>query len=240
MAEKNGAAFGWHRMSLSQFAAVLAAPLLATRGLVALGDLGIQAICARVIHRLGVEAALGRYANIAEGPGFAQALGQVVTELRLAKLDAAAIRVVAPDLVPLFEAYESDLAEGGFLDWAGLVTTASDALASDDFTHRLITLPTIMLDVRATHEAELNFVRALSLRIPELLFLAPKADERTLARVAEVLHTPVDNNGDYERPINRSIKRLSCAISRSIVGQSVRPSSLALCSRRSRTVMRGT
>jgi hypothetical protein len=116
VAKKKGAAFGWHRMSLSQFAAVLAAPLLAERGIVALGDLGVQAICARVIHHLSAEAGLGRYANIADGPGFSQALGQVITELRLAKLDPASTRVVAPDLVPLFEAYESDLAA-----WTGQV-----------------------------------------------------------------------------------------------------------------------
>ena len=47
-----GAAFGWHRLSLPQFAAVLAAPLLAERGIVPLGPLGVQAICARVVNRL--------------------------------------------------------------------------------------------------------------------------------------------------------------------------------------------
>ncbi len=50
VARTKGAAFGWHRLSLAQFAAVLAAPLLATRGVVALGNLGVQAICARVVH----------------------------------------------------------------------------------------------------------------------------------------------------------------------------------------------
>ena len=80
-----GAAFGWHRLSLPQFAAVLAAPLLAERGIVPLDALGVQAICARVVNRLAAESALGRYANIAGGPGFAQALARVVTELRSAK-----------------------------------------------------------------------------------------------------------------------------------------------------------
>jgi hypothetical protein len=63
----------WHRLSLAQFAAVLAAPLLATRGVVALGNLGVQAICARVVHKLAGDAALGRYSEIAAGPGFARA-----------------------------------------------------------------------------------------------------------------------------------------------------------------------
>jgi hypothetical protein len=44
VAQRKGAAFGWHRLSFAQFAAVLAAPLLAMRGLVALGDLGVRAL----------------------------------------------------------------------------------------------------------------------------------------------------------------------------------------------------
>ena len=142
-----GAAFGWHRLSLAQFAAVLAAPLLAARGVVTLGNLGVQAICARVVHKLAADAALGRYSKIAAGPGFARALSRVVTDLRLAKLDPDAVRSVAPDLMPLFEAYESNLAESGFTDWAGVLTIATDALMSDGFTHPLLGLPTILLDI---------------------------------------------------------------------------------------------
>ena len=60
VARTKGAAFGWHRLSLAQFAAVLAAPPLAPRGVVALGNVGVQAIGARVVHKLAGEAALGR------------------------------------------------------------------------------------------------------------------------------------------------------------------------------------
>ena len=81
------------------------------------------------------------------GPGFARALSRVVTDLRLAKLNPDAVRTVAPDLMPLFEAYESNLAESGFTDWAGVLTTATDALMSDSFTHPLLGLPTILLDI---------------------------------------------------------------------------------------------
>lgn len=94
-------------LSLAQFAAVLAAPLLATRRVVALGTLGVQAICARVVHKLAGDAALGRYSEIAAGPGFARALSRVVADLRLAKLEPDTVRTVAPDLMPLFEAYET-------------------------------------------------------------------------------------------------------------------------------------
>ena len=193
VARTKGAAFGWHRLSLAQFAAVLAAPLLAARGVVALGNLGVQAICARVVHKLAGDAALGRYSEIAAGPGFARALSRVVTDLRLAKLKPDAVRTVAPDLMPLFEAYESNLAESGFTDWAGVLTTATDALMSDSFTNPLLGLPTILLDIAVTSEAELSFVHALSLRTPELIVFAPSADERTLARAQQKLGMQVDD-----------------------------------------------
>ena len=193
VARTKGAAFGWHRLSLAQFAAVLAAPLLATRGVVALGNLGVQAICARVVHKLAGDEALGRYSEIAAGPGFARALSRVVTDLRLAKLEPGAVRTVAPDLMPLFEAYELNLAESGFTDWAGVLTTATDALFNDSFTNPLLGLPTILLDVALTSEAELDFVHALSLRMPELIVFAPSADERTLARAQQKLGMKIDD-----------------------------------------------
>ena len=193
VARNKGAAFGWHRLSLAQFAAVLAGPRLAERGLVTVGDLGVRALCARVVHRLAANGGLGRYAIIANAPGFAPALARVMMDLRLANLDPDTVRGVAPDLTPLFEAYQSDLSEGGLTDWAGLLTTATDALTSDGFTHRLIGLPTMLLDVPVTSEAEFNFVRALSLLIPELLIITPAADERTLGRVQESLRIQVDD-----------------------------------------------
>ena len=150
-----------------------------------LGHLGVRAICARVVHQLAATEHLAATRTSPKAPGFAVALARVMTDLRLAKLGPDAVRSVAPDLMPLFEAHELDLAEGGFTDWAGLLTAATDALTSDSFTHRLINLPTILLDVPVTNEAELSFVRALSLRIPELLIIAPAADERTLTRVQE-------------------------------------------------------
>src|SRR6516164_3934648 len=61
MAQMKGAAFGWHRLSLTQLAAALARPALAARGIVPLSRLGIQAMAARVVHALAADSALGRY-----------------------------------------------------------------------------------------------------------------------------------------------------------------------------------
>src|ERR1700720_2530362 len=61
VAKEKGAAFGWHRITLSQLAAAIAAPALATLGLVTLSRLGTEAIVARVVHRLKAEGEMSRY-----------------------------------------------------------------------------------------------------------------------------------------------------------------------------------
>jgi hypothetical protein len=72
--QARGAAFGWHRLTLAQLAAVLAASAPRACRILPLGQLGVQAICARVVHRLANKGGLGRYSSIANGPGFARAL----------------------------------------------------------------------------------------------------------------------------------------------------------------------
>jgi hypothetical protein len=58
VAAQKGAIFGWHRVSLAQLASVIAAPLLAGRGLVRLSRLGTMAVVARLVHRLKSEGGL--------------------------------------------------------------------------------------------------------------------------------------------------------------------------------------
>src|SRR5262249_16263723 len=88
--------------------------------------------------------------------------------------------------------------DDGFTDWAGLLTIATDAVMGEGFTHRLIGLPTILLDVPVTSEAELDLLRAVGPRIPDLLFLTPVADERTFARVQAALPMEVINLDEAE------------------------------------------
>src|SRR5579859_2407013 len=55
-----GAAFGWHRFTLAQFAWALADAQLSDRGLLPAGALALEAICARVVHAASARGALGR------------------------------------------------------------------------------------------------------------------------------------------------------------------------------------
>src|SRR3954452_12785507 len=55
VANESCAAFGWHRLTLAQLAAAIAAPALAARGLIPLSRVGTEAIVARLVHRLRAE-----------------------------------------------------------------------------------------------------------------------------------------------------------------------------------------
>jgi ATP-dependent helicase/nuclease subunit B len=82
IAEERGAAFGWHRLTLSQLATAIAAPALAARGLIPLSRVGTEAIVARLVHRLRAEGGLGRYDAVSATPGFPSAVAGVIAELR--------------------------------------------------------------------------------------------------------------------------------------------------------------
>ena len=98
VAKEKGAAFGWHRLTLPQLAAAVAAPALATRGLVPLSQLGTEAVVARLVHRLRAGGGLSHYQAVANTPGFPRAIAGVIAELRMAKLPAAAVGSVAPEV----------------------------------------------------------------------------------------------------------------------------------------------
>jgi CRISPR/Cas system-associated exonuclease Cas4 (RecB family) len=191
VAEEKGAAFGWHRLTLPQLAATLAAPLLAERQLAPLSRLGMEAIVARVVHRLKAGVGLGRYQPVSDTPGFARAIAAVIAELRLATLAHEAISNVAPDLARLSEAYEAALAEAGLIDWPGVLAFATEAASIG--THRLVSLPTLFLDVPITSRAELTFVAALAAAAPDMLATVPAADQPTLGRIRDALDWELEN-----------------------------------------------
>jgi len=179
----NGAAFGYHRVTLGQLAAAFATPALAARHKVPLGRLGVTAVANRAIHKLAERGELGLYERIAASPGFARAIAQVITELRLEQIASDALRATAPNLNPLLQAYEAELAERGFSDWPGVLYLAATAVADDRFANQLLGLPTLLLDLPVTTASELALVRGLCSRAPEMLITAPTSDGITIARL---------------------------------------------------------
>jgi ATP-dependent helicase/nuclease subunit B len=192
VAKQKGAAFGWHRLSLTQLAFAIAAPMLATRGLVPLSRVAREAVVAGLVHRLKAESGLSRYETVADTPGFPRAITGVIAELRSAQLPSAALENVAADLVPMIRAYERELTEGNFSDWPGVLQLAAEALSTPQ-RHRLIGLPTLLLDVPISTEAEVAFVTALAAAAPAILATIPAADAATLGRLSNRLGFNVED-----------------------------------------------
>jgi ATP-dependent helicase/nuclease subunit B len=195
----SGAAFGWHRFSLPQLAAALAAPPIAARGIVSVGRLGVEAIVCRTVRALSSRNALGRYSRIAKAPGFPRAIASVLTELRLAALAPEVLAKLPPDLLFLLRAYEAELAEGKLTDWPGVLAVAVEAAADcSATTQRLLKLPMLLLDVPIVSKAELTLVATLCSSASQILVTVPAADEPTLARLRDGLRVEIEDLDEPE------------------------------------------
>jgi ATP-dependent helicase/nuclease subunit B len=195
VAEKKGAAFGWHRLTLPQLAFAVAAPTLAARGLTPLSRIGAAALVARLVHRMNAEGRLSRYRSVAPTPGFPRAVAGVIVELRLARISLEAIGACASDLKPLIEAYEIELKEAGLTDWPGVLALASEgaSAAVGGNRPRLIGLPMLLLDVPIRNEAEFVFVESLAAATTEVQATAPTADQATLRRLSDRLRAQIED-----------------------------------------------
>jgi hypothetical protein len=127
LAQDKRASFGYHRLTLGQLASALARPALSAQRVVPLGALGILAATKRAIDALAEAGGLGRYADLTSGPGFARAIANVITELRLEQIQPDAVAHVSPDLHPLLQTYQRQLEEHGFTDWPGVLLMKTQA-----------------------------------------------------------------------------------------------------------------
>ena len=193
--KNTGFAFGWHRLGISQLAFAIASPALTARGLAPLSRLGTEAIVARLIHKLKLDGQLKKYKIVAEAPGFPRAITSVIAELRSARLQSGAVDDVAPDLVTLIEEYERQLADGSFCDWSGVLQLATAAIEGPD-RHRLLGLPTLLLDVAIATEAEFAFVTALVAAAPAVLVTVPTADAATVGRLRDRTGLEIEDMDD--------------------------------------------
>ena len=178
-------------MTLGRLASTLARPALIAHRTVPLGALGIQAVANRAIHRLSELGALGRYAKLTNGPGFARAIANVISELRLEQTEPDALARVVPELCPFLEAYGQEIADHGFTDWPGVLQLAANAAADHGFRHQLLGLPTLLLDVAVTTASDFAIVRALCSRAPETLVTVPANDTNTFARLRSGLKVEI-------------------------------------------------
>jgi len=167
--------FGWHRFTLARLAAVLASQTLGDRGLTPVGALPLEAVCARLVHRLG-STGLGRFATIADRPGLPRALSRTLDELRMAAVRPAELEDA--DVAAILAAYEAELARASVVDRAEvlrLATVAASGAQRDD----LVKNPIVLIDVPVHSRREADLVAKLCERASRCLLTVPLGDDRT-------------------------------------------------------------
>lgn len=210
--EAGGAAFGWQRATLGELAARLASAGLARAGRTQVAPVVLEAVCARVVHRLRAEHALGRYASVGERPGLPRALARTFSELALAAVDPAHPSM-PEDLARLHAAYRRELAEAGLADRADVLRAAIDRVR-DPRPHPLLDMPTVLLDVPLASALEGEFVAALAARAP-VRAVAPLGDsslarlERALGVVATVHRTDRARHAAIDRLCTQLFSRVT-------------------------------
>jgi hypothetical protein len=176
-----GARFGIVRLTLDRLALRLAVRALAARADAA--GRPRRRRSSRAVHRLRAANDLGRFTPVASHPGLPQALGRTLDELRLAGIDADALRALepfGPDLARVAGAVAHELAADRLADRALVLETARDAVASPDAAG-LAGVPLLLLDVPLATVAEEALVAALAARAPRVLATAVTGDVRTIA-----------------------------------------------------------
>jgi ATP-dependent helicase/nuclease subunit B len=196
-----GATFGFHRASLLQLAARVAASELARRGVAPATALGAEALAARVVFEaLGAEA-LGYFAPVARFPGFAPALASTLGELRLGGIAPRTIAArgrphgAGRDVAMLLARFEEALRAGGLSDRAALYELAASALSAGTGA-AADGLPAVLLDVPILTSVERAFVSALAARAPSVLATVPAGDERTRQALVEMGGRPEGRRRD--------------------------------------------
>jgi ATP-dependent helicase/nuclease subunit B len=180
-AEGRPAAFGWQRATPSELAARLAAAGLAAKGRTQVASVVLEAVCARVVHRLRDEGALGRYTRVGTKPGLPRAFARTFGELALADVREG----LPDDLGRVYAAYRRELASAGLADRSDVLRAAIDRV-SDRAPHPLLDLPIVLLDVPVASALDAELVRALASR-SLVRAVVPSGDATALRRLSDVL-----------------------------------------------------
>lgn len=180
-----GAALGWYRMTLGRLGATLAAAALAEAGLAPVGMLALEAVCARLVARLGRAGTLGRFAAVEDRPGLPRALARTLDELRMAGVTPAALD--DGDLATALRVYEEELAAARLADRARVLACATEVAMQAERVEPPLGLPLVLHDVPIHGLRERELVAAVAARAPRVLATVPLGDVRTLAEMEAAL-----------------------------------------------------
>jgi CRISPR/Cas system-associated exonuclease Cas4 (RecB family) len=170
------ALLGVHRLAFRELVTELAATELNRRGLAPVGRFVRQALAARVTA--GTE--LTYLGPVAKFPGFPRALTDTFEELHLNAVNPTRLGNCGQsgaDLAQLLAAYERELAERGFADYAARVKLACDGLAADSFGLRQMAVVALDLAPRTQLERELLDLVLQTARVRLVLRLDADSEE---------------------------------------------------------------
>jgi ATP-dependent helicase/nuclease subunit B len=183
------ATLGWHRFSVLQFAARVAIEALVAGHRLPSTPLGAEAVAARAILGAIHDDSLGYFAPVARTPGFPRALARTLGELRLAGIDAGALRRHPPaggDLAALLERVEAEFASAGAVDRTRLLATARDALdhRQGDLVGQLAGARLLIVDPVVHSEADAALLQSLANVAAASLVTVPAGDHAALRALA--------------------------------------------------------
>jgi CRISPR/Cas system-associated exonuclease Cas4 (RecB family) len=210
LARGRGALFGIHRMTLNRLAGLLASDFLLSVGLVPAAGLAIEAVTARVVHRIRGTGALEYFEPVVERPGFPSALARTISELRLARIEPAMLRVRGATCEALANAlveFEAELERVKLADRAAVLDAAAWALRRGP-APRLAGIGCVMLDVAIESAVEADFIAALCTRAPRFLATIPSGDARCEAMLSRATGAPVSVCARQGGQPNSSLRRL--------------------------------
>jgi ATP-dependent helicase/nuclease subunit B len=185
---------GVHALTLIQLAASLAAEATARQALAPISRLGMEALCARIVHAARRAQSLPYFSPVAQTPGFARALAKTLAELRLQGVDVRMLsRAGAPggDLAHLMQLYEQQLEQRSLADLPLLLRLAAGRAAED--RHRFTGLPLVLLDVTIESRSEEQLIAALVEKSPAVLAASVPGGEGSLKALEAVLGAPAEN-----------------------------------------------
>ena len=180
--------YGVHRFTVTQLASTLATELMAERGLAPAGDLSAMALAARSIQASREDKQLPYFEPVADTAGLARALASTLNELRLAGIAAESlVGAGAPgqDLAHLLARYEQELEARSLADLATLFRLAVEVAASS--AHRLVGLPTLLLDVPIDSRLKEDLVGAVVRKSPTVFATAIAHDTRTIKALEDLV-----------------------------------------------------
>src|SRR5271166_4135680 len=132
---RRGATFGIHRLTLNRLAGLLASDHLHRQSLAPAAGLVIEAITARVVHRLKGTGALAYFEPVIDRPGFPRALARTIAELRLNRILPDALRGkggAADALASALDEFQIEMDSAKLADRAAILTAATEALQASD------------------------------------------------------------------------------------------------------------